>query len=63
MSYLFAFLTISAAVVVGQLISSAIMTWRAHREWQRAEKQAAWEAMRIRTEELAAEHRRKAVTN
>ena len=63
MDYAFAFGTIVAAVVVGQLLSSAIMAWRARREWQRAEKQAAWEAMRIRTEELAAEHRRKAVAN
>lgn len=63
MLYLATFLAIVAGVVIGQLLSSAIMAWRAHREWQRLEKQASWEAMRIRTEELAAEHRRKATVN
>ncbi len=47
MGALVMFATLAAAVVVGNLVSSAIQTWRAHREWMRAEREAKMEAMRM----------------
>ncbi len=47
MTALVTFLVLAAAVVVGNLVSSAIQTWKAHRDWQRAESEAKMEAVKM----------------
>ena len=47
MEYLLGFGTLAAAVVVGNLVSSAIQTWRAHRDWKKAEQEAKMEAAKV----------------
>jgi hypothetical protein len=48
MSYaIAAVVAVTVGTLIGQLIASAILAWRANRKWQKLEQEARIEAMRM----------------